>query len=36
VLYNRPEPRHGILLAGGRDRLNLLNEYLGDERLASL
>jgi myo-inositol-1(or 4)-monophosphatase len=36
VLYNRPEPRHGILLAAGRDRLDLLNEYLGDERLASL
>jgi myo-inositol-1(or 4)-monophosphatase len=36
VLYNRPEPRHGILLAAGRERLDLLNEYLGDERLASL
>jgi myo-inositol-1(or 4)-monophosphatase len=36
VLYNCPEPRHGILLAAGRDRLALLNEYLGDERLASL
>jgi myo-inositol-1(or 4)-monophosphatase len=35
VLYNRPEPRHGVLVAAGRDRLALLNEHLGDERLAS-
>jgi myo-inositol-1(or 4)-monophosphatase len=32
VLYNRPEPRHGILVAAAPDRLALLNEYLGDER----
>ena len=35
VLYNRPELRHGILLAAGRDRLAVLNEHLGGERLAS-
>jgi myo-inositol-1(or 4)-monophosphatase len=35
VLYNRPELRHGILLAANRDRLALLSEHLGDERLAS-
>ena len=35
VLYNRPELRHGILLAAGRDRLAVLNEHLGDERFAS-
>ncbi len=36
VLYNRPDPRHGTLLAAGRERLAVLNEHLGDERLASL
>jgi len=36
VLYNRPEPRHGILLAAGRERLALLNKHLGDGHLASL
>jgi len=36
VRYNGTELRHGILLAAGRDRLALLNEHLGDERLASL
>jgi myo-inositol-1(or 4)-monophosphatase len=36
VLYNRPEPRHGVLLAADQDRLALLNEHLGDGRLASL
>ena len=36
VLYNRPDPRHGILAAAGRERLAVLNQRLGDERLASL
>ena len=36
VLYNRPEPRHGILLAAAPGRLAVLNKHLGDERLASL
>jgi len=33
VLYNRAELRHEILLAAGRERLAILNEYFGDERL---
>jgi myo-inositol-1(or 4)-monophosphatase len=36
VVYNRPDPRHGILVAAGRERLAVLNEHLGDERLTSL
>jgi myo-inositol-1(or 4)-monophosphatase len=35
VLYNRPDPRHGILAAAGRERLAVLNQRLSDERLAS-
>jgi myo-inositol-1(or 4)-monophosphatase len=35
VPYNRPAPRHGILIAAGRDRHATLIELFGDERLAS-
>jgi len=35
VIYNRPEPRHGMLVAAGRDRHAALIELLRDERLAS-
>jgi myo-inositol-1(or 4)-monophosphatase len=35
VIYNRPEPRHGMLVAAGRDRHATLLELLRDERLAS-
>jgi myo-inositol-1(or 4)-monophosphatase len=35
VIYNRPVPRHGILIAAGRDRYAALAELFGDERLAS-
>jgi len=35
VIYNRPVPRHGTLIAAGRDRHATLAELLGDERLAS-
>ena len=34
VIYNRPVPRHGILLAAGRDRYAAFAELFGDERLA--
>jgi myo-inositol-1(or 4)-monophosphatase len=34
VTYNRPVPRHGTLVAAGRDRYAALAELLGDERLA--
>ncbi len=34
VTYNRPVPRHGTLVAAGRDRHAALAELLGDERLA--
>jgi len=34
VAYNRPVPRHGMLVAAGRDRHAALIELLGDERLA--
>jgi myo-inositol-1(or 4)-monophosphatase len=34
VIYNRPVPRHGMLVAAGRDRHATLIELLGDERLA--
>ena len=34
VTYNRPVPRHGMLVAAGRDRHAALIELLGDERLA--
>ena len=34
VTYNRPVPRHGMLVAAGRDRHAALVELLGDERLA--
>jgi myo-inositol-1(or 4)-monophosphatase len=34
VLYNQAELRHEILLAAGRERLAVLNEHLGNERLA--
>ena len=36
VTYNRPVPRHGMLVAAGRDRHAALIELLRDERLASL
>jgi myo-inositol-1(or 4)-monophosphatase len=36
VIYNRPVPRHGMLVAAGRDRHAALLELLRDERLASL
>ncbi len=35
VIYNRPVPRHGILVAAGRRRHAMLIELFGDERLAS-
>jgi myo-inositol-1(or 4)-monophosphatase len=35
VIYNRPEPRHGVLVASGRHRHAALIELLRDERLAS-
>jgi myo-inositol-1(or 4)-monophosphatase len=35
VAYNRPVPRHGTLVAAGRDRHAALMRLLGDERLAS-
>jgi len=35
VTYNRPVPRHGMLVAAGRDRHAALIELLGDERLAT-
>jgi myo-inositol-1(or 4)-monophosphatase len=34
VAYNRPVPRHGMLVAAGRDRHVALIELLGDGRLA--
>ena len=34
VIYNRPVPRHGMLVAAGRDRHATLIELLGDKRLA--
>jgi len=34
VAYNRPVPRHGMLIAAGRDRHAALIGLLGDERLA--
>jgi myo-inositol-1(or 4)-monophosphatase len=36
VLYNRPDPRHGMLVAAGHKRLAVLDEHLGDQGLASL
>jgi myo-inositol-1(or 4)-monophosphatase len=36
VTYNRPVPRHGMLVAAGRDRHAALVELFRDERLASL
>ena len=35
VTYNHPVPRHGMLVAAGRDRHAALIELLRDERLAS-
>jgi myo-inositol-1(or 4)-monophosphatase len=35
VIYNRPVPRHGMLVAAGRDRHAALIKLLGDERLTS-
>jgi myo-inositol-1(or 4)-monophosphatase len=35
VIYNRPVPRHGTLLAAGRDRHARLIELLGEGRVAS-
>jgi myo-inositol-1(or 4)-monophosphatase len=35
VTYNRPVPRHGMLVAAGRDRHATLIELLRDERLAT-
>jgi myo-inositol-1(or 4)-monophosphatase len=35
VTYNRPTPRHGILIAAGRERHATLIELFGDERLAT-
>jgi myo-inositol-1(or 4)-monophosphatase len=34
VIYNRPVPRHGALIAAGRDRFAAFVELFGDERLA--
>jgi myo-inositol-1(or 4)-monophosphatase len=34
VIYNRPVPRHGMLVAAGRDRHAALINLLGDGRLA--
>jgi myo-inositol-1(or 4)-monophosphatase len=36
VIYNRPVPRHGMLIAAGRSRHAMLIELFRDERLASL
>jgi myo-inositol-1(or 4)-monophosphatase len=36
VTYNRPVPRHGMLVAAGRDRHAALIELFRDERLAAL
>jgi myo-inositol-1(or 4)-monophosphatase len=33
VIYNRPVPRHGMLVAAGRDRHAALVKLFGDERL---
>jgi myo-inositol-1(or 4)-monophosphatase len=35
INYNLPVPRHGVLIAAGRERHAALMELLGDERLAS-
>jgi len=35
IVYNCPVPRHGMLLAAGRDRHAALVKLFGDERLAS-
>jgi myo-inositol-1(or 4)-monophosphatase len=35
VIYNRPVPRHGMLVAAGRDRHAALIELFRDERLAA-
>ncbi len=35
IIYNLPVPRHGMLVAAGRERHAALMELLGDERLAS-
>jgi myo-inositol-1(or 4)-monophosphatase len=35
VIYNRPVPRHGMLVAAGRDRHAAFVELFGDERLAA-
>jgi myo-inositol-1(or 4)-monophosphatase len=32
LIYNRPEPRHGMLVAAGRDRHAALLELLKDQR----
>src|SRR5215472_11261685 len=34
IAYNRPVPRHGMLIAAGRDRHAVLIGRLGDERVA--
>ena len=34
IAYNRPVPRHGMLIAAGRDRHAALIGLLGDDRLA--
>jgi myo-inositol-1(or 4)-monophosphatase len=34
IAYNRPVPRHGMLIAAGRDRHAALMGLVGDERLA--
>lgn len=34
IVYNRPVPRHGMLVAAGRDRHMALIKLLGDEALA--
>jgi myo-inositol-1(or 4)-monophosphatase len=33
VVYNRPVPRHGTLVAAGRDRHTALIKFLGDQKL---
>jgi myo-inositol-1(or 4)-monophosphatase len=35
LTYNRPEPRHGMLVAAGRDRHAALLKLLKDQRLGS-
>jgi myo-inositol-1(or 4)-monophosphatase len=35
VTYNRPVPRHGMLVAAGRERHAALIKLIGDERLAA-